>query len=224
MARKPRNYIVGMTYYIYLTGNNGEKCFFDDSCYSFYLTQIMTSAEMHGVPVHSYVLLPTRALVVVTPRAKESLPGMMKASNVSYASFLSRIYGRSGTVWNGRYKSAPIHSEKYLLDLQKYVELLPVIDGQTEHPGQYIWSSYTQNALGASRTLKPHLEYMSLGNSLHERCTNYRSFIDSPSVRCNEISELVSAGHPLMDGSFLRTINPQPPNCLPTRLNHYSPS
>lgn len=196
MARRTRDFLEGLAYYVSLAGNNGEDCFFDQTCFGFYLDRLMRSAAFHGVLIHSYVVLPTRVLFVATPKQEASIPGMMKSVNTGYAYFLRASYGRTGTVWGSRYKSSFVQADEYFLELQKYIELLPVYEGLVIHPGQYEWSSYVQNSLGPLLSLTPHLEYLKLGSTLRDRGTNYREFLTNRSSRQDEISELVALGHP----------------------------
>ena len=206
MARRTRNYIPDIPYYVALFGNNGEKCLFDAACLDFYVEHLITAATAYGVHVHSYVLVPSRVLFLATPLRESSLPGMMKSLNASYASFLSTFYGRTGTVWRGRYKSALVQPDEYLLELQRYMEQLPVIEGLVDHPGQYQWSSYSQNSTGAIRTLNPHNQYLYLGGTLRERCEYYRTFLSSPSQFLWDISALIAAGRPAATADSLRTL------------------
>jgi putative transposase len=55
--------------------------------------------------------------------------------------YINRSYGRTGTLWDGRYKSALVQAETYLLFCQRYVELNPVRAGRVSDPAHYAWSS-----------------------------------------------------------------------------------
>lgn len=77
---------------------------------------------------------------------------------------MNLTYQRSGTLWEGRFRSCPIQEETYLLACQRYIELNPVRAGMVMHPSEYRWSSYQVNAQGANDGLvKPHSLYMALG-------------------------------------------------------------
>ena len=70
----------------------------------------------------------------------------MKALGQRYVQYINRTYKRSGTLWEGRYKSCPIQAETYLLTCQRYIELNPVRANMVEHPAECKWSSYRINA------------------------------------------------------------------------------
>jgi putative transposase len=87
----------------------------------------------------------------------------------------NHTYGRTGTLWDSRYKSSPVHAETYLLLCQRYIELNPVRAGMVSNPGDYPWSSYRANALGqANAILSPHPVYLALSPDDTARCDLYR--------------------------------------------------
>lgn len=88
---------------------------------------------------------------------------------------MNRVYRRSGTLWEGRFRSCPIQEEVYLLACQRYIELNPVRAGMVEHPGEYRWSSYRVNAEGEDSVLiRPHSLYAALGLDAANRQAAYR--------------------------------------------------
>ena len=103
-------------------------------------------------------------------------PGLlMKALGQRYVQYVNRTYQRSGTLWEGRYRSCPTQEETYLLACQRYIELNPVRAGMVAHPAEYRWSSYRANAQGEADTLvKPHPLYEALGPDIDGRQTAYR--------------------------------------------------
>jgi putative transposase len=89
--------------------------------------------------------------------------------------YVNRTYRRSGTLWEGRFRSCPIQEEAYLLACQRYIELNPVRAGLVEHPAEYRWSSYRANAQGETDALvKPHPLYVALGSNDASRKSAYR--------------------------------------------------
>jgi putative transposase len=92
-----------------------------------------------------------------------------------YVQYFNHTYGRTGTLWEGRYRATLIDSEAYLLTCMRYIELNPVRAAMVEHPGDYPWSSYRANAQGAADALvQPHSLYRRLGPSPEERQGAYR--------------------------------------------------
>lgn len=108
--------------------------------------------------------------------AKTESPGaMMKALGQRYVQYVNRVYQRSGTLWEGRYRSCPVQEEAYLLACQRYIELNPVRAGMVAHPAEYRWSSYRANAQGEMDALiRPHPIFMTLGAEGASRQVAYR--------------------------------------------------
>jgi putative transposase len=101
---------------------------------------------------------------------------MMQALGRRYVRYFNYSYNRSGTLWEGRYKSCLIQSERYLLEVYRYIELNPIRAGMVSTPDDYQWSSYPVNALGKfSKLCTPHQEYLRLGSEPEDRCDAYKA-------------------------------------------------
>ncbi|MBT3258858.1 MAG: transposase [Deltaproteobacteria bacterium] len=101
---------------------------------------------------------------------------MMQALGRRYVRYFNFEYQRSGTLWEGRFKSCLVQEERYLLEVYRYIELNPVRADMVTDPGEYRWSSYQINALGkVSNLCTPHPEYLELGLEPLERRKNYRA-------------------------------------------------
>src|ERR1017187_9011678 len=96
--------------------------------------------------VHAYVLMTNHVHLLVTPETESSLSKTMQSIGRRYVQYFNHVYGRTGTLWEGRYKSTLIDSERYLLTCMRYIELNPVRAEMLAHPGDYPWSSYRANA------------------------------------------------------------------------------
>ena len=103
-------------------------------------------------------------------------PGLlMKALGQRYVQYVNRTYRRSGTLWEGRFRSCLVQDEIYLLACQRYIELNPVRAGMVAHPVEYRWSSYRANAQDEADILvKPHPLYVALGPDAAARRAAYR--------------------------------------------------
>jgi putative transposase len=100
---------------------------------------------------------------------------MMQSLGRQYVRYFNYTYQRTGTLWEGRFKSCLVQDQSYLFHLYRYIELNPVRAGMVDDPAEYSWSSYQCNGLGAdSKLLTPHERYLSLGRSKEERCRVYR--------------------------------------------------
>jgi len=113
--------------------------------------------------------------LLVTPTSSFGVSHFMQDIGRKYVRYINRTYKRSGTLWEGRFKASLVDSEAYLLTCMRYIELNPVRAGMVTHPGDYKWSSYSQNAYGkAGITIQAHSLYLQLGSSDLERQQVYR--------------------------------------------------
>lgn len=175
MARLPRFVIPGQPQHLIVRGNNRSDIFRVDADYQFYLDKLQLACERHDCKIHAYVLMSNHVHLLVTPQKEEGLSKLMQMLGRYYVQYYNYTYQRTGTLWEGRYKSTLIDSETYLLTCMRYIELNPVRAGMVAHPSEYPWSSYCCNALGqANELVVPHIEFMRLGLSADERQAEYR--------------------------------------------------
>jgi putative transposase len=119
--------------------------------------------------------------LLLTPRRAELVPKLVISLGRRYVQYVNRRYGRTGTLWDSRYKSSLVHAETYLLACQRYIELNPVRAGMEEEPGHYRWTSYHANAMGQpDAALTPHPLYLALGREPEERRATYRELLRAP--------------------------------------------
>jgi hypothetical protein len=90
---------------------------------------------------------------LVTPSAVGAVAAMMQDVGRRYVRLFNKIHNRSGTLWEGRYKSSLIDSDTYLLTCHRYIELNPVRAGLVEHPLRYPWSSHAHYAVAERNPL-----------------------------------------------------------------------
>ncbi len=180
MARLPRIVMPGYPLHVIQRGNNRQAVFYAEEDYLKYLETLRLSAEATNCYIHAYVLMTNHVHLLVTPAGKESLSLMMQSLGRQYVSYINRLYRRCGTLWEGRFKSALIDSERYLLSCSRYIELNPIRAEMVKGPGEYRWSSYWANGLGRKDDLvKPHPLYEGLGNTKETRQKAYRDLFRS---------------------------------------------
>ena len=115
--------------------------------------------------------------LLVTPKEIGGVSKLMQSLGRRYVPYFNFQYKRSGTLWEGRFRSCLVQSERYLMECYRYIELNPVRAAMVEGPGEYKWSSYQCNGLGVeSKLITPHQQYMSLGKSEKDRQAHYRAF------------------------------------------------
>ncbi len=128
--------------------------------------------------------------LLVTPTNRDGLSEMMQALGRRYVQYFNYQYRRSGTLWEGRFKSSLVQSERYLLQCHRYIELNPVRADMVNDPSGYTWSSYRCNALGINSELCTHHdEYLKLGNSKVKRQLAYRALFKAH-VDCTLLEQI----------------------------------
>lgn len=142
MPRRPRIKLAGLPQHLVQRGINRMACFFADEDYHCYLHWLKKSAADWECAIHAYVLMTNHVHLLVTPITPDGTARLMQSIGRRYVQYVNRAYRRSGSLWEGRYKSSVVQEETYLLRCMRYIELNPVRAGMTRDPGQYRWSSY----------------------------------------------------------------------------------
>jgi putative transposase len=179
MSRRPRPDLAGIPQHVVQRGNDRKACFFQDDDYRRYLSLLGEAARRHACALHAYVLMTNHAHFLVTPVEVGGVSRMMQPLGRNYVSTVNARYRRTGTLWEGRYKSCLVDSETYLLACHRYIELNPVRAGMIDSPSVYHWSSHAANAIGAADPLlTPHPSYLALGAEPAARQSAYRQLFN----------------------------------------------
>ena len=175
MPRRSRLIIPGVPLHLIQRGNNRQPCFYADEDYLVYLDCLQEYSGDTGCSVHAYVLMTNHVHLLLTPEKADSAGMLMKRLGQRYVQYINRKYRRSGTLWEGRFRSCITQQEEYLLLCHRYIEMNPVRAAIVEHPGEYRWSSYGYNGQGeTSPLLCHHPVYLSSGRTGEERQAFYR--------------------------------------------------
>ena len=175
MPRRARLALPNVPLHLIQRGNNRQACFFADEDYRLYLDWLGEYADKTGCRVHAYVLMTNHVHLLVSTDKAGSAGSLMKALGQRYVQYVNRAYRRSGTLWEGRFRSCPVQEEAYLLACQRYIELNPVRAGMVAHPAEYPWSSYRANGQGETNArVHPHPLYLALGVNDAGRQAAYR--------------------------------------------------
>ncbi|GBE09509.1 transposase IS200 like protein [bacterium BMS3Abin12] len=176
MPRRARLAVPGIAWHIIQRGNNRSPCFYSDDDHRKYLRILDEQARTHGCVVHAYVLMTNHVHLLVTPERSNSAGLMMKHLGQRYVQYINRTYRRTGTLWEGRFRSCLAQKEGYVLACYRYIELNPVRANIVGHPEGYPWSSFRANAQGAKDALiTPHVEYTALNRHPNDRRRAYRT-------------------------------------------------
>ena len=175
MARRARLELAGIPHLVLQRGNNGAPCFFVEQDYRFYLQYLREASTRYSCAIHAYVLMSNHVHLLVCPSTEHGLSLMMRLLGSRYVQYVNRVHRRTGTLWEGRFRSNLIESERYLLPCHHYIESNPVRAKFVPNPADYAWSSYQHHAEGrVDAVIKDHPIYLALGSTNTERQHAYR--------------------------------------------------
>jgi putative transposase len=206
MARLPRLCIAGHTYHVIQRGNNRQPIFASDSDRRDMLHLLLEASRQHGVAVHSYVLMDNHLHLLATPSTDEGLSAMMQQMGRSYVRHFNQRQGRSGTLFEGRFRSALVQTERYLLACMAYIDLNPVRAGIAGQPQDFAWSSYRHYiGVQADRLITPHPHFFNLGNTPFAREKAYKELVDAGLAQelRDRVTSTLLKNHALGDAQFI---------------------
>ncbi|ART49327.1 transposase [Acidovorax carolinensis] len=206
MARLPRLTLAGYPHHVIQRGNNRQVIFVDRQDFETMLALLAENAQKFAVAIHAYVLMDNHFHLLATPATAEALPLMMQAVGRSYVRYFNQRHGRSGTLWEGRYRSTLIETERYLLACMVYIDLNPVRAGMVALPAAWPWSSHA-HYLGqrVDKLVTPHALYWALGNTPFAREAAYAALVQT-GIGSGEQAALTDAalrGWALGDADFV---------------------
>ena len=184
MARAPRLALAGELHLVLQRGHNRQRVFTDERDRSAYLAMLADAAVQYSVAIHAYALLDSEVHLLATPGATESLSRLMQSLGRRYVAAFNRRHGRSGTLWEGRFRTGLIDGAALGQDAVVHVETLPVRAGLAATAGDWPWSSAAYH-LGRRRDplVSEHPAYWTLGNTPFEReLAHARNLIDGLSA------------------------------------------
>lgn len=209
MPRRARLRIAGMPLHIIQRGNNRGRCFGRESDYRLYLSLLEELCAKFECPVHAYVLMTNHVHLLVTPGSATSASNVMKHLGQRYVQYVNRIERRSGSLWEGRFRSSIVDTETYLLRCHRYIECNPVRAGMVADPSDYRWSSYRANAFGEPNALiTPHPRYMALAKAQAERQTEYLRLFEGEMTNAElaRIRDAANGGFALGSAQFIEDV------------------
>jgi putative transposase len=200
VARRARLLFAGVPQHLIQRGNNRQATFFADEDYVSYLDRLVEAAKKYDCRVYAYVLMTNHVHLLASAEQPYDLSRMMQHLGRRFVRYVNRVYRRSGTLWEGRFKASLVDTETYFLRCCRYIECNPVRAAMVAHPAHYRWSSYRFHADGVSdKLLTSHEQYDRLGNSPEQRQEAYRDLFRSEldSSELAEIRNTANRGWPL---------------------------
>jgi putative transposase len=179
MARLLRLNLSGVPQHVIQRGNDREACFFEQQDYEVYLSKLEEYSVKLDVAVHGFVLMTNHVHLLLTPKEDNGVSRLMQSLGRYYVRYINQKYDRSGTLWEGRYKSTLVDSEHYLMTVSRYIEMNPVRAGMVKQPGDYPWTSFRANALGNPiKLVTPHAVYLGLAKTDKTRRKRYLALFE----------------------------------------------
>lgn len=227
MPRQARLVLPDVALHVVQRGHNRGTCFRHDTDRLVYLTLLHDLSTKNGCALHAYCLMTNHVHLLLTPGDKRACATLMRGLGQRYVRYFNHRYERSGTLWEGRFRSCLVESARYVLACHRYIELNPVRAGMATSAAAYPWSSHGANAgYVEDWSLSPHPEYLALSHDETSRQTVYRRLFeegDEPAF-LTALREATNSGFPMI-GERLesqitamgRQLKPRKPGPAPAR-------
>ena len=207
MPRPPRFDFPGLPQHLIVRGNDRNDIFFSEQDRLYFLKCLGEARARRSCDIHAFVLMTNHVHLLATGHAERSISLMMQDLGRAYVSHVNKLHGRTGALYEGRFKSSVVETMTYLLTCMRYIELNPVRARIAPHPSAYAWSSYGQNITGEPTgliTAQP--EYRTLGRDRAERAAAYARLLEEPLEEkdIERIRQAVNQGKAIGSDMFCR--------------------
>ncbi|MEP7296022.1 MAG: transposase [Burkholderiales bacterium] len=212
MARLPRLDLEGHLHLVIQRARDALPPFVDDEDRQRYVAALLESSREAKVALHAYALVDDGVLLLATPLRSGSVSRFMQALGRRYVKALNHRHQRSGTPWEGRYRSTIVDPAEHLLACVRLIEQSPVRNGLVARAADWPWSSAAHHV---GRKVDPvvteHAAYWQLGNTPFDRQARHardsETLLDDRDVR--SIMDSARLGWPLGSTSFLQSLEQQ---------------
>ena len=219
MARQARTVIPGQVMHVMVRGNNREMLFYTDADRRIYLDWLREAAKQFSCSVHAFALMPNHVHLLMTPQNADSLAKTMQSLGRRYAQYFNQQHHRSGTIWEGRYRSSLIDPD-YFLRCQRYIELNPVRTGFESTPQDSGWTSFgTHIGVNIESWLVDHPHFWKLGNTPFERQMSWAGFVKegAPHWEDRQITESLIRSKPWVSNIYAKNLFKDDPDLAQIR-------
>ena len=202
MPRRHRLQEAGLLHHVVCRGNDRQPIFSSVLDFQKYLDLLAQAAQLYPVKIYNYVLMNNHIHLLIEPVAEGNLSKFMEYVSKNYAKYFNKQYQRVGHVFQGRFKSFLVQSERYFFTCSRYIDLNPVTAEMVSQARDYQWSGYNTLAHGVGGMLKIdfHPVYDALGSSVGERQIAYRALVNN--IQGDELDLLNKRSYVLGDGEF----------------------
>lgn len=178
MPRLPRLEVPGVPLHITQRGVNRGAIFIDDDDRHHFRRLLRDACRKHAVQLHAFVLMDNHFHLLLTSPQPGNLSRAMRTVGQNHVQALNYRHARCGPLWQGRFKSCLVETDRYLLTVMRYIELNPVRAAMVSAPQEYRWSSvHTHLGLACDPLITPHPLYLALGSNAEERSAAYRQWL-----------------------------------------------
>ncbi len=212
MARLPRIDVPGLPQHLIVRGNNRANLFADDADRWLFMRFLKEAVKESGCELHAYVLMSNHVHLLATGEEHGALSMMMQSVGRRFSRFFNVRHDRTGGLFEGRFRSSLVQSERYLLTCMRYIEANPLRAGMVHLPADYRWSSHRQNATGnPTGMLTAHEVFLRLGGDPLARATAYRALFikEIPAADLEAIRASASRGRVLGSEEFRKRLAAQ---------------
>jgi putative transposase len=209
MARLARLTLAGHPHHVIQRGNNRQAIFATAADRQMMLDLLDENARKFNVAIHAYVLMDNHFHLLATPQTVDGLPQMMQAVGRRYVRYFNDSQTRTGTLWEGRYKSTLIQTERYLLACMAYIDLNPVRAAIAVQAQDYAWSSHAHYiGLRIDKLVTPHALYWNLGNTPFAREAAYAELVQAgvSNAQQEALTDSALRGWALGDPDFVKKL------------------
>jgi putative transposase len=217
MARLSRFVVAGHAHHVSLQAVAGTDAFIDGADHAMFLEALRRSSSEHRAAIHAFVLLNDAVQLLVTPATVQGLSRMMQSLARLYVGGFNRRRGRTGALWQSRFRAAPVGGAAELLSCMRYIEQAPRRAGVPTVLVDYPWSSAAHHAGLRSDPILARLPagsgYWLLGNTPFEREAAYRALLETPLVddELARIETTTRKGWALGSGEFIASLATEVP-------------
>ena len=181
MARLPRLVVPNQLHHLIAQGHNDQPVVRDEADYQSFMHWLREAARQSRVAIHAYVLLPSRLQLLATPSDEAGLSKMMQSLGRLYVPYFNARYGRTGTLWEGRFRATVLDPVTYFVPCAHLIEYQPVSAGLVLDIAAYPWSSHAHHVGHRKEPwLTDHPAYWALGNTPFEREAAYQQISEAP--------------------------------------------